>query len=122
MSKESKYIYSREYLLNSDITLYRNMLRQHKVGSPEYLDISNELTKLKKQKDENRKRFPSNSPYFSRGKPSVKMALRVSKKQKILDELYQEKEALKQKIYNIELEIETLDKRIKLVRSSHKRK
>ena len=114
--------YFKEHILDSDIKIYQNMLRQHKAGSAEYKDISKLLDDMHRLKEFNRKRYANEPSYFSRGNPSVKVSQRVSKKQKILDELYQEKKALKQKIFNIELEIETLDKTIKEVKASKKKK
>jgi hypothetical protein len=114
--------YFREIQIVEDIETYRIMLRQHEAGSDRYKEISQYITELKGRKAINRKKYAGDHAYFSRGNPSTKMALRVSKKQQILDELYQEKKEKKFKIFNLELEVESIDKRIKEVKASRKGK
>ena len=114
--------YFREIQIVEDIETYRIMLRQHEIGSVRYKEISKYITDLKRLKEFNRKKYAGDQAYFSRGNPSTKMALRVSKKQQILDDLYQEKKEKKFKILNLELEVEGIDKRIKEVKASRKKK
>ena len=114
--------YFREIQIVEDIETYRIMLKQHEAGSDSHKEISQYITDLKRLKEFNRKKYAGDQVYFSRGNPSIKMALRVTKKQQILDDLYQEKKEKKFKIFNLELQVESLDKRIKEVKASRKKK
>ena len=113
--------YFREIQIVEDIETYRIMLKQHEAGSDSHKEISQYITDLKRLKEINRKKYAGDQVYFSRGNPSIKMALRVTKKQQILDDLYQEKKEKKFKIFNLELEVKGIEKRIKEVKASRKK-
>ena len=114
--------YSREYLLTEDINIYRNMLRKHGASTPEYRQIADYLETLKELKKENRKNFRKSSSYYKKRLPSYNSVPKKSKIQHVLDELYKERKQIQIQIFNQEIEIKKIDKKIEEVKTSKKRK
>jgi len=114
--------YSREYLLTEDINIYRNMLRKHRASTPEYRQIADYLETLKELKKENRKNFCKSSSYYKKRLPSYNSVPKKSKIQHVLDELYKERKQIQIQIFNQEIEIKKIDKKIEEVKASKKRK
>ena len=121
MKNEFKIDYNKEHLLTEDINIYRNMLRKHRVGTEEYSQIANHIAKLKNLKKQNREVIPPYSPYFKRGLPILHGASKKSKNQQILEELYKERKDKQIQIFNLEIEVKNIDKRIKEVKTSKKK-
>ena len=98
--------------IDCDIKCYQAKLRFLKSSTQEYREVKEYINQLKARKKELIKKNSGNPAFFHHGIPPLQ---NISKKQKVLDELYQEKHEMK---LRHDKEISELNDTIKLTKQS----
>jgi len=98
--------------IDNDIKCYQAKLRSLQPSTREYGEVKEFICGLKERKKDLIKKNSNNPAFFHNGIPPLK---NISKKQKVLDELYREKHEMK---LRHDKEISELNDKIKLTKQS----
>jgi len=93
--------------INADILIYKKSLRWYPKGSNEYTQFEKELNRLIARKEKLKRENAGNPAFFHNGIPPYNADSRNARKQRKINELYQEKDLLLKKAEEVDQLIKT---------------
>lgn len=96
--------------INADILSYKKSLRWYPKGSDEYTQFEKELNRLIARKEKFKRENAGNPAFFHNGIPPHKPDPRNARKQRKINELYQERDLYLKKVDEVEQSIKAVKK------------
>jgi len=96
--------------INADILIYKKSLRWYPKGSNEYTQFEKELNRLIARKEKLKRENAGNPAFFHNGIPPHKPDSRNARKQRKINELYQERDLYLKKADEVEQSIKAVKK------------
>lgn len=96
--------------INADILSYKKSLRWYPKGSDEYTQFEKELNRLIARKEKLKRENAGNPAFFHNGIPPHKPDPRNARKQRKINELYQERDLYLKKVDEVEQSIKAVKK------------